>query len=103
VESRNRTRRKPAPRSVKHVTQPKEQPLSNIEALINDGGQITLGHLYPIKCVAIASDQHNSLAMLQRRHGETVSELLARLDAAIDRAWTHDEFIDEINAPPSQR
>lgn len=37
-------------------------------------------------------------AMLQLRDGETLYELLIRLDAAIDRALRDGEFIDEINA-----
>ena len=73
--------------------------LANIAALIDHGGQITLGALDPIKCAAIANDEHNSLAMLQRRSGETLQQLLERLDAAIDLARTTDEFTDEINTP----
>lgn len=72
---------------------------ANIAALIDEGGQITLGALYPMACVAVASDGHNSLAMLQRRDNETLAALMARLDAAIARAWDHDEFTDEINPP----
>lgn len=40
---------------------------------------------------------HNSVAMLVRREGETLSALLRRLDKAIGRYFDHDEFIDEIN------
>jgi hypothetical protein len=46
-------------------------------------------------------DDHNSLAMLQRRPSETLQQLLQRLDAAIDLAWNADQFTDEINRPPS--
>ena len=73
--------------------------LANIAALIDTGGQITLGALDPIKCVAIANDEANCLAMLQRRPGETLQQLLERLDSAIDLAWTTDQFTDEINTP----
>ena len=31
------------------------------------GGQITIGAMYPLPCVAIANDDHGSLAMLRRR------------------------------------
>ena len=72
---------------------------ANIAALIGNGGQITLGALDPIKCVAIATDEASCLAMPQRRSGETLQQLLERLDAAIDRAWTADQFTDEINPP----
>ena len=76
--------------------------LANIAALIDGGGgQITLDALYPIARVAIANDDQNSLAMLQRRPGKTLQQLLQRLDAAIDHAWNADQFTDEINPPPS--
>jgi hypothetical protein len=37
--------------------------------------------------------------MLVRREGETLSQLLKRLDLAIARAHTDDVFTDEINKP----
>ena len=43
-------------------------------------GEITLGVLRPIGCVATATDGHNCLAMLVRRRGETLFQLLTRLD-----------------------
>ena len=62
-----------------------------------DEGEITLGQMYPVGCVAIASDGHNTLAMLRRRDGETLAQLLARLDHAISQAIDEDIFTDEIN------
>ena len=98
MEPRKRARRGTAS---SRVTSPSgARPLlANIAALIDSGGQITLGALDPIKCVAIANDDDSWLAMLQRRPGETLQQLLERLDAAIDLAWTTEEFTDEINAP----
>lgn len=77
--------------------------LAHIDQLIEEGGKITVGQIYPIGCEAIASDSHNSLAMLRRRPGETVPQLLERLDAAIALAWNDDRFTDEINPPTSSR
>lgn len=54
--------------------------------------------LDPVGCVAVATDGHNSLAMLVRRPGEILAQLLARLDQAIDKALTEDIY-DEINSP----
>jgi len=71
--------------------------LVHIEELIENGGQITLGQLPPIECVAVANDEHNNLAMLRRRPGETLFQLLARLDEAIATAWNDQSFTDEIN------
>lgn len=71
--------------------------MKNIEALIIDGGEITLGALTPFQCAATAADAHNSLAMLVRREGETLTALLKRLDKAIGLAWSDDLSIDEVN------
>ena len=97
---RARTRDRTAPRGVS----PTGDALANIAALIDDGGQITIGQLDPIECAAIANDDHNCLAMLQRRPGESLRDLLVRLDAAIATAWNEEILIDEINPPlPSRR
>jgi hypothetical protein len=49
--------------------------------------------------VATATDEAQCLAMLVRRDGETLDDLLRRLDAAIADAYENDRFADEINAP----
>jgi hypothetical protein len=72
--------------------------LPNIAELITYG-EITLGVLRPVGCVATATDGHNDLAMLVRRRGETLAQLLTRLDLAIAKALTEDVYTDEINAP----
>jgi len=71
--------------------------MKNIEALIADGGDITVGRVYPIECAATAADGHNSVAMLVRRDGETLTAMLKRLDKAIGQYFDNDEFIDEVN------
>ncbi len=71
--------------------------LKNIEALIDGSGEISIGRVGPIRCAAIASDDDQQLAALVRGRGESLEALLQRLDAAIERAWEGDEFIDEIN------
>ena len=73
--------------------------MKNIETLIDEGGNISVGRLDPFDCVAAAADHHNSLAMLVRRDGETLNALLKRLDEAIGLAWSDDVFTDEVNAP----
>jgi predicted RNA-binding protein YlqC (UPF0109 family) len=52
-----------------------------------------------IGCVAVAADGHNSLAMLVRRQGETLAQLLIRLDQAIAKALDYGVFTDEVNPP----
>jgi hypothetical protein len=74
--------------------------LTNITALVEGGGEITLGHLDDIgKCVATATDGGQCLAMLVRRKGESLEALLRRLDAAIVDAYENEHFADEVNAP----
>ena len=70
--------------------------LSNIARLI-DYGQITAGVMEPVGCVAVASEDHYNLAMLRRRKGETLLELLIRLDQDVNQAETLGIFTDEIN------
>lgn len=75
--------------------------LPNIAALI-DYGEITIGNLRPVGCVATAVDEDCTYAMLVRRHGETLGQLLARLDQALHKAFTEQIFTDEINPPPTR-
>lgn len=49
--------------------------------------------------MAIATDEHNILAMLVRRPNESLDDLLQRLDAAIEAAYEYDHFTDEVNGP----
>jgi hypothetical protein len=71
--------------------------LPHIAELIKDG-EITVGVLHPIGCVATACDADSTLAMLARRKGETLSQFLIRLDLAIDKAYNEGIFTDEINS-----
>ena len=73
--------------------------VKNIEALIDEGGDITVGPVGPIECAATAADGHNALAMLVRRDGETLTALLKRLDKPIARFNDSGETTDEINPP----
>jgi hypothetical protein len=72
------------------------ESLPNIEELIAYG-EVTLGVLHPIGCVATAADEDRCLAMLVRHRGETLGQLLTRLDRAIHKAIHEDVFTDEIN------
>jgi hypothetical protein len=74
--------------------------LPHIAELIEDG-EITVGMLRPIGCVATACDEDSNLAMLVRREGETLAQFLTRLDLAIAKAYNDEIFTDEINPPPT--
>ena len=71
----------------------------NIEALIDGEGDITIGSVASIPCVATAADHYQCLAMLVRRPGESLQDLLQRLDSAIASAYEEENYIDEVNAP----
>jgi hypothetical protein len=85
-------------------TRPTSNPeLSYIEETIARGA-ITIGVVPPLKeCVAIAHEGRNTLSMLKRRKGESLNELLSRLNIAIARAHTEDIFTDEINPANTKR
>ncbi len=76
--------------------------LPHIADLI-DYGDITVGIIDPVGCVATATDGSNCLAMLVRRDGETLHQLLIRLDLATARAFVDDIFTDEVNVPPRKK
>ena len=71
--------------------------LKNIKALVDGKGEISLGTVGPIRCAVFAADEDRQPAALVWRPGESVEELLLRLDAAIGMAWEENVFVDEIN------
>jgi hypothetical protein len=104
VEHRNKPASRNRSRSIDKKTvgnNPIAELLPNLAAFIDDG-EITLGILDPVGCVAVATDAHQSLAMLVRHKGENLTQLLTRLDYAIALAITDDVFTDEVNGPPSK-
>jgi hypothetical protein len=70
---------------------------SQIEWLVDDEGEITIGRVGGIRCAAVASDGHNALAMLVRQPKESLEGLLTRLNEAIRLAAEEDTYTDEIN------
>jgi hypothetical protein len=75
--------------------------LPYIEETIEHGG-ISIGVIPPLtECIAVAHEGSHTLAMLKRQKGESLAQLLSRLDLAIARAQTDNIFTDEIN-PPSK-
>ena len=87
-------------RSVKKKAKPDScvavSSLSNIAELIEDG-EITIGRLPAVGCVATAADEDCTYAMLLRHRGESLPQLLVRLDQAINQALTLGIFTDEIH------
>jgi hypothetical protein len=84
-----------------HVPTNSLPELPYIEETIEHGG-ISIGVIPPLtECIAVAHKGRHTLAMLKRQKGESLAQLLSRLDLAIARAQTDDIFTDEIN-PPSK-
>lgn len=71
--------------------------MKHIEALIDDSGEITVGHIHGVGCAATAADDHNTQAMLARRNGETLSALLKRQDPALGRYYDDGTVVDVVN------
>ena len=69
----------------------------NVDFIIRGNGDVTIGRVGPIRCAAVAADGDQMLAALVRRPRESLEDLLTRLDAALERAWEEQEFVDEIN------
>jgi hypothetical protein len=94
VESRRQRpahKRNPSLRDSADPSDSVHAELPHIATLIDDG-EITVGILNPVGCVAVATDGHNTLAMLKRRPDETLAQLLTRLDQAIERAWVEEIY-----------
>jgi hypothetical protein len=73
---------------------------ANIEWIIANHGSITIGDVgTDVGCVAAAADPHLCYAMLAQREGESLLELMGRLDRAIATAAETSVTIDEINPP----
>jgi len=70
--------------------------------VIANHGSITIGDVgvsADIGCVAAAADTHMCYAMLSRRQGESLLDLMGRLDSALASAAESSITIDEINPP----
>jgi hypothetical protein len=73
------------------------EDLNDVISLIDNDGQITIGRMGPHRCVAVANDKENMIAALVRQEGETIGNLLIRLDPAINDGYENEIFTDEIN------
>lgn len=80
-----RRRSSPREKPARGVTKKPMLLWPNLQGLIDNHGQISVGHLHPIPCAAVANDEHNMLAALVQQPGETLTDLLDRLEAAVER------------------
>jgi hypothetical protein len=90
-------KRRPAASAPKRRT---STPWPTIEEFLeSEEGEITLGviHHSSLRYTAIANDGHNMLVALVRNRGETLHQLLDRLDRALGPALEDQIYVDEIN------
>ena len=70
----------------------------NLQELIDNDGSISVGRIPgQSRAAAIANDEYATYAMLVRRDGESLIDLMNRLDLAVASAFETETGIDEIN------
>jgi hypothetical protein len=71
--------------------------LGNIQSFLdNTRGQITIGEIPPIRRAALAAQGKKARVALVSQEGETIAQLLQRLDTALGKAMAEDTVIDEV-------
>jgi hypothetical protein len=105
-----RTRSKAAPKRRRASSTRKQPrrgastPWPTIEEFLDSGeGDITLGAINhsSLRYTAVVSDHHNMLVALVRDRGETLHQLLDRLECALGPALEDQVYVDEVNGPQS--
>lgn len=76
---------------------PRIGPLGHLQAFLDDTrGQITIGEIPPIRRAALAAEGKKPRVALVGRDGETIAQLLERLDSALGKVMAEDTVIDEV-------
>jgi hypothetical protein len=76
---------------------PRAASLGNIQSFLDHTrGQITIGEIPPIRRAALAAQGKKARVALVARDGETIAQLLERLDTALGQAMAQDTVIDEV-------
>jgi hypothetical protein len=81
----------------KPSTTPRTGPLGHLQAFLDDTrGQITIGEIPPIRRAALAAQGKKARVALVGRDGETIAQLLERLDSALGKVMAEGAVIDEV-------
>jgi hypothetical protein len=72
-------------------------PWGALQALMDDGGQITLGAISGMPAAAVASMPKGMLAGLMRREDESCGDQLLRLNEAVMQSVVEDRVISELH------
>lgn len=76
---------------------PGNAPLRHLQSFLDDSrGQITIGEIPPIRRAALAAEGKKARVALVGRDGETIAQLLERLDAALGKTMAEDTVVDEV-------
>jgi hypothetical protein len=75
---------------------PPSGPWGALQAMMDDGGQVTLGAVSGIRAAAIATMPAGMLAGLMRRENESWPDLLIRLNAAVMQSVVDGRVINEL-------
>jgi hypothetical protein len=94
---RRRSRRDGGTCRMRRKAKPPEMPWPHLQEFIDNGGQLSIGEIHPVTCAAVAADRDTMYAALVRRDGESLVDLLHRMDLALDKALSDEIFTDEIN------
>ena len=71
--------------------------LGHLQAFLDDTrGQVTIGEIPPIRRAALAAQGKKVRVALVGRDGETIAQLLERLDSALGKAMAEDAVVDEV-------
>ena len=71
--------------------------LGNIQSFLdNTRGQITIGEIPPLRRAALAAQGKKARVALVAKDGETITQLLERMDTALGKAMAEDSVIDEV-------
>lgn len=74
-----------------------KQPFTHLQNFLDRSrGQLTIGEIPPIRRAALAAEGKKARVALLGRDGETIAELLERLDAAVGQAIAENTVVDEI-------
>ena len=77
--------------------------LVSLAAFVADGGSFSVDSVPSLGTVAAAHMKESTIAMLLQHPGESMLELLDRLEFAIIEAIATGYVVDEVNAPPTKK
>jgi hypothetical protein len=70
---------------------------AHLQAFLDETrGQITIGEIPPIRRAALAAEGKRVRVALVGRDGETLGQLLERLETALERVMTEGTVVDEV-------